>query len=141
MLKSYYSKLREILKYLISLFLFINFLYANSSTLLLEDGFSFNENFEISYLKDSSNELNIEEVSNSNDFQKHSNKFSLGYLKDTVWIKVDLKNISSKEDLPYDEFLRTKNLKKIVELVKVNNKLDRDRCVVALRVINEYIEI
>ena len=98
MLKSYYSKLREILKYLISLFLFINFLYANSSTLLLEDGFSFNENFEISYLKDSSNELNIEEVSNSNDFQKHSNKFSFGYLKDTVWIKVDLKNISSKED-------------------------------------------
>ena len=98
MLKSYYSKLREILKYLISLFLFINFLYANSSTLLLEDGFSFNENFEISYLKDSSNELNIQEVSNSNDFQKHSNKFSFGYLKDTVWIKVDLKNISSKEE-------------------------------------------
>ncbi len=98
MLKSYYSKLREILKYLISLFLFINFLYANSSTLLLEDGFSFNENFEISYLKDSSNELNIQEVSNSNDFQKHSNKFSLGYLKDTVWIKIDLKNVSSKED-------------------------------------------
>ena len=51
------------------------------------------------------------------------------------------KAISSKEDLPYDEFLRTKNLKKIVELVKVNNKLDRDRCVLALRVINEYIEI
>lgn len=98
MLKSYYSKLRQILKYLISIFLFINFLHANSSALLLEDGFSFNENFEISYLKDSSNSLNIQEVSNSNYFQKHSNKFSLGYLKDTVWIKVDLKNISSKED-------------------------------------------
>lgn len=86
------------MKYLISIFLFINFLHANSSALLLEDGFSFNENFEISYLKDSSNSLNIQEVSNSNYFQKHSNKFSLGYLKDTVWIKVDLKNISSKED-------------------------------------------
>jgi len=98
MLKSYHYKLRQFLKYLISLFLFINFLYANSSTLLLEDGFSFNENFEISYLKDSSNELNIQEVSNSNDFQKHSNKFSLGYLKDTVWIKIDLKNVSFKED-------------------------------------------
>ena len=127
MLKSYYSKLREILKYLISLFLFINFLYANSSTLLLEDGFSFNENFEISYLKDSSNELNIEEVSNSNDFQKHSNKFSFGYLKDTVWIKVDLKNISSKEDfiLSINEhfyekaniyyFDKSKNLWKVLE--------------------------
>lgn len=86
------------MKYLISIFLFINFLYANSSTLVLEDGFSFNENFEISYLKDSSNELNIQEIANSNDFQKHSNKFSLGYLKDTIWIKVDLKNKSSKED-------------------------------------------
>ncbi len=51
-----------------------------------------------SYLKDSSNELNIQEIANSNDFQKHSNKFSLGYLKDTIWIKVDLKNKSSKED-------------------------------------------
>lgn len=98
MLKSCYSKLRQILKYLISIFLFINFLYANSSTLVLEDEFSFNENFEISYLKDSSNELNIQEIANSNDFQKHSNKFSLGYLKDTIWIKVDLKNKSSKED-------------------------------------------
>ncbi|MGJ0329091.1 hypothetical protein NG755_05235 [Aliarcobacter cryaerophilus] len=86
------------MKYLISIFLFINFLYANSSTLVLENGFSFNENFEISYLKDSSNELNIQEIANSNDFQKHSNKFSLGYLKDTIWIKVDLKNKSSKED-------------------------------------------
>ena len=98
MLKSCYSKLRQILKYLISIFLFINFLYANSSTLVLEDEFSFNENFEISYLKDSSNSLNIQEIANSNDFQKHSNKFSLGYLKDTIWIKVDLKNKSSKED-------------------------------------------
>ncbi|GAB1466584.1 hypothetical protein MASR2M54_20840 [Aliarcobacter cryaerophilus] len=78
------------MKYLISIFLFINFLHANSSALLLEDGFSFNENFEISYLKDSSNSLNIQK-SNSNYFQKHSNKFSLGYLKDTVWMKVDLK--------------------------------------------------
>lgn len=86
------------MKYLISIFLFINFLYANSSTLVLENGFSFNENFEISYLKDSSNELNIQEIANSNDFQKHSNKFSLGYLKDTIWIKVDLKNKSSNED-------------------------------------------
>ncbi|WP_066403514.1 7TM diverse intracellular signaling domain-containing protein [Aliarcobacter cryaerophilus] len=86
------------MKYLISIFLFINFLYANSSTLVLEDEFSFNENFEISYLKDSSNSLNIQEIANSNDFQKHSNKFSLGYLKDTIWIKVDLKNKSSKED-------------------------------------------
>lgn len=50
------------------------------------------------------------------------------------------KSISSKEHLPYDKFLRTQNLKKLVELVKVNNKLDRDRCVVALRVINEYIK-
>src|SRR5574344_1290828 len=98
MLTSCYSKLRQILKYLISIFLFINFLYANSSTLVLEDEFSFNENFEISYLKDSSNSLNIQEIANSNDFQKHSNKFSLGYLKDTIWIKVDLKNKSSKED-------------------------------------------
>ena len=98
MLKSCYSKLRQILKYLISIFLFINFLYANSSTLVLEDEFSFNENFEISYLKDSSNELNIQEVANSKDFQKHSNNFSLGYLPDTIWIKVDLKNKSSKED-------------------------------------------
>ena len=86
------------MKYLFTLLLFINFLYANSSTLVIEDGFSFNENFEISYLKDPSNELNIEQVAHSKDFIKHSNKFSLGYTSDALWLKVDLKNNSSKED-------------------------------------------
>ena len=86
------------MRYLFTLFLFINFLYANSSQLVSENSFSFNENFEISYLKDPSNELNIEQVANSKDFIKNSNRFSLGYLKDTIWLKVDFKNNSSKED-------------------------------------------
>ena len=86
------------MRYLFTLFLFINFLYANSSQLVLEDGFSSNENFEISYLKDPSNKLNIEQVANSKDFIKNSNRFSLGYLKDTIWLKIDFKNNSSKED-------------------------------------------
>ena len=86
------------MRYLFTLFLFINFLYANSSQLVSENSFSFNENFEISYLKDPSNKLNIEQVANSKDFIKNSNRFSLGYLKDTIWLKVDFKNNSSKED-------------------------------------------
>lgn len=86
------------MKYLFTLFLFINFLYGNSSQVILDDGFDFNENFEMSYLKDSSNTLTIEKVAISKAFEKHSNKFSLGYLKDTIWIKIDVKNISSSEE-------------------------------------------
>lgn len=76
----------------------INFLYANSSDLLIKDDLNNYENFEISYLKDSSNSMSIEELTNSKDFIPHSNKFSLGYSKDTFWIKVNVKNQSSKED-------------------------------------------
>jgi predicted nucleotidyltransferase component of viral defense system len=47
----------------------------------------------------------------------------------------------SKERLPYEEFTRTKQLKKIVDLVKANNKLDWERFIMSVRVINEFFEI
>lgn len=47
----------------------------------------------------------------------------------------------SKERLPYEEFTRTKQLKNIVDLVKVNNKLDWERFIMSVRVINEFFEI
>ena len=86
------------LKLFFYMFFFINFLYANSSKLLIQDNLDVYKNFEISYIKDSSNSLSIEELENSKDFIPHSNKFSLGYSKDTFWIKVNIKNQSSKED-------------------------------------------
>lgn len=47
----------------------------------------------------------------------------------------------SKERLPYEEFTRAKQLKNIVDLVKVNNKLDWERFIISVRVINEFFEI
>lgn len=41
----------------------------------------------------------------------------------------------SKEELPFEDFAKANNLKKIVALVKANNTNDRDRFVLALRVI------
>ena len=96
--KIYYLKIRLILRYLFTLFLFVISLHSSSLELVLKDDISSYKNFEILYLKDSSNSMGIEQVANSKDFIKHSNKFSLGYLPDTIWIKVDLKNNNSKED-------------------------------------------
>lgn len=46
----------------------------------------------------------------------------------------------SKIEFPYEEFLKNRNIKSIVELVRVNNRSDRDRFVSALRVISNFIE-
>ena len=96
--KIYYLKIRLILRYLFTLFLFVISLHSSSLELVLKDDISSYKNFEILYLKDSSNSMGIEQVANSKDFIKNSNRFSLGYLKDTIWLKVDFKNNSSKED-------------------------------------------
>lgn len=47
----------------------------------------------------------------------------------------------SKQDLPYEDFLKKYDIKSIVELVRVNNKVDRERFILALRVIAHYIDI
>ena len=86
------------MRYLFTLFLFVISLYSSSLELVLKDDISSYKNFEILYLKDSSNSMGTEQVANSKDFIKHSNKFSLGYLPNTIWIKIDLKNKRSKED-------------------------------------------
>ena len=86
------------MRYLFTLFLFVVSLYSSSLELVLKDDISSYKNFEILYLKDSSNSMSIEQIANSKDFKKNSNRFSLGYLPDTIWIKVDIKNQSSKED-------------------------------------------
>ena len=86
------------MKYFFSLILFINLLYASSEQLIINDNIDTYENFKISYLKDTSKSLGIQEIINSKDFKQISNKFSLGYSKDTVWIKLDVKNISDNKD-------------------------------------------
>ena len=86
------------MKYFFSLILFINLLYASSEQLIINDNIDTYENFKISYLKDTSKSLGIQEIINSKDFKQIPNKFSLGYSKDTVWIKLDVKNISDNKD-------------------------------------------
>ena len=85
-------------KYFFSLFLFFNYCYGNSSQLIIKDNINTYEDFELSYFKDSTNSLNIKEIVNLKEFKKHSNKFSLGYIKDSLWIKINLKNSTLDED-------------------------------------------
>jgi len=46
----------------------------------------------------------------------------------------------SKKEFPYEKFLKHYDVKNIVDLVRVNNKSDRDRFVLALRVISNFID-
>jgi len=46
----------------------------------------------------------------------------------------------SKERFSFEDFIKGKKIKSIVNLVRVNNPLDRDRFIVSMRVIDELID-
>ncbi|MDD3835077.1 MAG: 7TM-DISM domain-containing protein [Sulfurimonas sp.] len=86
------------LKYFLSLILFTLSLWAVPSHIVLKDDIDVHDNFELFYYKDSSNSLQIQDIETMEFHEKNSNKFSFGYIKDTLWFKVKLKNESSKDD-------------------------------------------
>lgn len=86
------------IKYII-LFLFSStFLLASKSSLILENS-SIYSNFNIDYFIDSTNSSNIEHISEKKElFKKTTSNFAFGYIKDTLWLKIELKNISNHEN-------------------------------------------
>lgn len=86
------------IRYFFTIFLFINFIYAKPLELVLNNNTQNYNNFEISYIKDSTNTLTIQDVATLNSFIKHKSNFTFGYIFDTLWIKIDIKNLSKNED-------------------------------------------
>ncbi|RXJ67422.1 hypothetical protein CRV08_10870 [Halarcobacter ebronensis] len=78
--------------------LFFIILFANNSTLIINNKIPIYDDFEISYIKDYSKNLTIEDIEKKefNNFIK--NGFSLGYSNNTTWIKIDILNKSDKEN-------------------------------------------
>jgi len=100
------------IKYSLTLIFFTISLWATPS-IILRDDIDVHDNFELFYYKDSSNSLKIEDISTTKFNEVSSNKFSFGYIKDTLWFKLKLKNDSSKDDFILslnEHFYETANL-------------------------------
>lgn len=87
------------LRYFVALFVLTLFLNAQSLPLILNDEQNFYDEFTIEYFKDESNALNIEQIkAMSEAFDSSLNRFSLGYSTSTIWLKIELKNISKTKE-------------------------------------------
>ena len=72
------------------------FLFANNSQIIINNNSNYYDNFNITYIKDNTNKFTIKDIQ-TKDFNKNiSNKFSFGHMKNTLWLKIDILNKSSK---------------------------------------------
>ncbi|MFA7083280.1 MAG: 7TM diverse intracellular signaling domain-containing protein [Arcobacteraceae bacterium] len=87
------------LKHFFSLLLLALFLNAQSLSLILNSEQNAYENFTLEYFKDASNAMGIEEIAlMQKEFSPSSSAFSLGYSPETLWLKLELKNIAQTEE-------------------------------------------
>jgi len=85
-------------KTLIIFFFIAISLQANTSKVILNNESYEFDNFQISYLKDSSENLRFEDVIAKPFLETTNNAFSLGYNKGNVWIRFDTLNRSTEEN-------------------------------------------
>ena len=86
------------MRYVLILVLLIASLWAVPQVVVLDDALSVHDDFEMMYYKDATNALGIEEIASSSEFQRHSSRFSFGYIPETLWLRIDFKNRSKRED-------------------------------------------
>ena len=83
-------------KYLFYLFLLISALGAD--TLIIDLKQPSYDDFRFSYLKDENSTLTISDIAHQAFTESSPNAFALGYTKGTVWIKIDVHNLSDEEN-------------------------------------------
>ncbi|PHM17058.1 MAG: hypothetical protein CJD30_08620 [Sulfuricurvum sp. PD_MW2] len=83
-------------KYLFLLLYLFGTLHAN--TLILDDRHLSINDFRFSYLKDEHSTYTIADIQHQKFLGNSSNAFALGYTKGTLWIKIDVRNISDHEN-------------------------------------------
>lgn len=85
-------------RYLVFFFFCVSSLFSNSlANIVIEDGNEY-DNFELFVYEDKNDNLNIEDIRKINFIKKTKNSFSLGRSKGSFWFKLNIKNLSSKED-------------------------------------------
>lgn len=86
------------LKYFLFIIFFTFSLWGSPSQIVIDDAKDVYSDFELFYYKDSSDSLNIEDIASKEFSDIATNKFAFGYIKDTLWFRVNLKNTSQKDD-------------------------------------------
>lgn len=83
-------------KYLFFLLFFITVLGADA--LIIDPKYPAYNDFRFSYLKDENSTLTISDITHREFKESSPNAFALGYTKGTVWIKIDVRNLSDEEN-------------------------------------------
>ena len=84
-------------KYLLTFLLFIVTLFADSN-IIVEENKQLYDEFKISYIKDETALLKIEDISKKEFSKITKNNFTLGYTKGTAWFKFSVENRSLDEE-------------------------------------------
>lgn len=83
-------------KYLFYLLFFITALSADA--LIIDPKQPSYDDFRFSYLKDENSTLTIGDIAHQEFKESSPNAFALGYTKGTVWIKIDVRNLSDEKN-------------------------------------------
>ncbi|MFT5661672.1 MAG: two-component sensor histidine kinase [Sulfurimonas sp.] len=83
-------------KYLLTLIMFVSTLFSDSSIVVNDDDYLYDK-FTISYDKDFSSSLSIEEIAKQTFSKTSTNNFTLGYTEEDAWFKFSIHNKSKDE--------------------------------------------
>ncbi|QOY50962.1 7TM diverse intracellular signaling domain-containing protein [Candidatus Sulfurimonas baltica] len=84
------------IKYIFTFLFFITTLFSDSN-IIVGANHNINDRFKISYIKDESALLKIEDVTNEEFSKTTTNNFTLGYTKGALWLKFSVTNASLEE--------------------------------------------
>ena len=84
------------LRFLLLFTIFISYLFASPNITI--DKKDIYNNFEVFYIKDKTSKLNIDDISKIKFEKTIPNAFSLGYIKDTAWLKFSIENKSQNNE-------------------------------------------
>ncbi len=86
------------IKYLITFFLFFNYLFSSVLSDITIDKKNIYNNFELLVYEDKTDKLTIDDIKKVQFSKKTKNRFALGRSNGSFWFKLNIKNISDKED-------------------------------------------
>ena len=84
-------------KYFFTLLLFVSTLFSDSDIIVLNDDNYLYDKFTVSYIKDPSASLSIDELAKKTFSNTSTNNFTLGYTKGDAWFKFSIRNESKDE--------------------------------------------
>lgn len=78
------------------------FLHADDGKIIFNNSSDVVKDFTVEFYSDESNSLTVFDIQKNINFKRTNSKFSFGYIKSTLWFKIDFENKSF-----YDNFILT----------------------------------